>query len=499
MQAPQVAIIELGSQFTLLIERSLREIGYRSIILNPAHARDWLMEHRPKAVILSGGASSVYDADAAQPPSEVLTLMHNDGQQVQVLGICYGMQWLAHRLGGFVQASDGRREYGEASVSICESGSMFDGTPWRQQVWMSHGDSVLSVPEGFEIMALSESGSIAAMKRGHLWGVQFHPEVTHTTHGKVLLENFMLSASAVKDWTPSSMIHEIREKTVREIGAERAIFGFSGGVDSTTLAALLAPALGEQLLAVTIDGGQLRENELGEIRRHAEHAGAQLRTVDARSEFATVLAGITDAEEKRKRFKRLYVSLLQTVARQFAAKYVLQGTGGAKIKSHHNVGLDMGELVQLHPVDHLFKYEIRALAGDLGLPESVSKRQPFPGPGLFLRVVGTPATPEKLDVVRWADAQVREILIRHRLYDQISQLVVAYIGVDTVGVKGDGRVYKGSIAIRAIETADFMTAQGMWLPKEAVTEIKRIVTAHPEIVRVWFDPTDKPPATTEFE
>ena len=508
---PNVAIIELGSQYTLLIERTLRELGVRSVILDPKRAKSWLEKHPLKAVILSGGAASVYDDDAPQPPKEVLSLRREDGKPIALLGICYGMQWLTHQLGGEVKAIDGNREYGDATIRLSGSAdSFFADTPNSQRAWMSHGDSVTTLPQGFTVLARSEADTVAAMQNGSVWGVQFHPEVSHTPHGKTILTNFLRFAECEQDWEPSSVVASIQANATAHLGNERVIFGFSGGVDSTTVSAILAPVLGERLQAVTIDGGHLREGELEEIKRHAEAAKVSLRIMDARDEFNAVMHDTIDAEEKRRRFKQVYTSLFIRAAQDFGATAVLQGTlapdriesgatGGAVIKSHHNVGLDMGNLLQLHPIDYLFKYEVRALAKEVGLPESVWNRQPFPGPGLFLRVVGVPATPDKLDIVRWADARVREILIRHGLYDQLSQLVVSYMGINTVGVKGDARVYRGSIVVRAVETIDFMTAEGVWFPKLAVNEIKRVLTSHPEIVRAWFDPTDKPPATTEME
>ncbi len=348
------------------------------------------------------------------------------------------------------------------------------------------------------------------MRSGSVWGVQFHPEVTHTPHGKAMLANFLRHAGCERDWAPSSIVSSIQRDVIARLDRERAVLGFSGGVDSTTLSAILAPVLGERLLAVTIDGGHLRDGELAEIRTHAEAARVNLRVIGAHHEFHDALAGVIDAEEKRRRFRGVYTSLLVRAAQECGATAVLQGTlapdriesgatGGAVIKSHHNVGLDMGTLLQIHPINFLFKYEVRALAKEIGLPESVWHRQPFPGPGLFLRVVGVPATPATLDMVRWADARVRDILMRRGVYEQLSQLVVAYIGVRTVGVKGDARVYGGAIVVRAVETLDFMTARGVHFSDDIEDEISSVLTRHPEIVRVWFDPTKKPPATTEME
>lgn len=513
MSIPEVVIIELGSQVTLLIERLCRELGVRTVILDPRRAAGWLKSHPVKAVILSGGAASVYENNAPQPPEDVLSLKRTDGSPVPVLGICYGMQWIAQHLGGTILPHPERREYGEAAINVLHGNDpLFDGTPREQTVWMSHGDSVVKIPEHFRVLAETKNGVIAAMGNGTLiWGVQFHPEVHETAEGKTLLKNFLYTiAGCERDWKPSSLVASIQTKIEQELGPAKAIIGFSGGVDSTTLAAIAGGVLGKRLRAVTLDGGHLREGEPEEIHRHAESAGVNLVTINARDEFSTALADITDAEEKRRRFKEVYTRLLVQAAREFGAAAVIQGTlapdriesgatGGAVIKSHHNVGLDMDGLKQIHPVDHLFKYEIRALAGTLGLPESIWRRQPFPGPGLFIRVVGTPATPDKLEIVRWADARVKEILVRHRVYDKISQLVVAYLGLNTVGVKGDGRIYGGAIVVRAVESIDFMTARGVHLSDAIEREISSVLTSHPKIVRVFYDPTQKPPATTEFE
>lgn len=510
-QDPTVAIIELGSQYTLLIERTLRELSTRSVILDPKRAGKWLENHPVKAIILSGGKSSVYDKDAPQPPEQVLSITQDNQQPVAILGICYGMQWLTHRLGGEVKPVPGNREYGEAEITFEQPHhEMFNRTPQWQPVWMSHGDSVVVIPEGFKALAHTQSGTIAAMSNGSLWGVQFHPEVTHTLYGKVMLANFLERAKCERDWQPSSIVTSIQKSVSEQVGKGKAIFGFSGGVDSTTVSAILAPILGKRLRAVTIDGGNLREGELDEIELNAKAAKVNLRIVNARGEFNQMMSKTIDAQEKRQRFKEVYKRILIREALEFGAEFVLQGTlapdriesgatGAAVIKSHHNVGLDMGSLIQLDPVAHLFKYEVRALAQEVGLPESVWSRQPFPGPGLFLRVVGTPATPDKLEIVRWADARVRDILTHHGVYNQISQLVVAYIAANTVGVKGDGRVYGGAIVVRAVETPDFMTVRGVHLSDEIESEISTTLTKHRDIVRVWYDPTEKPPATTEME
>lgn len=512
---PKVAIIELGSQYTLLIERTMREIGVRSAILTPQRALSWIQQHPVRAIILSGGAASVYDKNAPKLPREVLNLRTENGEPIAVLGICYGMQWIAHTLGGEVKADSSHREYGQTEIRFAaDSDPLSRGLGFDPQlVWASHGDSVVQPPREFGIVARSSSNGIAAITNLErtIWGVQFHPEVTHTPNGKRMLANFLEhTARCKRDWVPSLIAEDIRQCVLEELDSRKAIIGFSGGVDSTTLSSIIAPTLKRRLRAVTIDGGHLRERERKEILEHARRAGVSLKIVDAKAMFARTMANVTDAEEKRRRFKKIYAELLARAARDFNATAVIQGTlapdriesgatGGALIKSHHNVGLYMKDLAQIHPIDHLFKYEVRGLAQDARLPASVWNRQPFPGPGLFLRVVGTPATPEKLNLVRWADVRTREILERRGLYEGLSQLVVAYVGTKTVGVKGDARVYGGAIVVRAVKTADFMTAHGVHFPDEVEEEISRILTRHPDIVRVWYDPTEKPPATTELE
>lgn len=512
---PKVAIIDLGSQTTLLIERTLREIGFRSVILNPKQAQDWFEKNPVNAVILSGGSASVYQENAPQPPEMIFSLKREDGRPVEILGICYGMQWLVQHLGGEVKP--GGREYGRVRINRGPGiqGALLAGTPTEQDVWMNHGDSVTNLPDGLSNIAYSGSGigsetKIAAMQGGNISGALFHPEVTHTKHGQQILLNFLRSAKCRQDWVGSSIARSIQDNIAESVQGRRAIIGFSGGVDSTTLAALAAPVLKDKLLAVTIDGDNLRKNEVYEICTHAGTVKVGLHIEDARDLFQAAFTGITDAEFKRRQFKDVYREVLMTVAKRFDVQVILQGTlapdriesgttGGVNIKSHHNVGLDMGDLIQIHPIDHLFKYEVRDLAQKINLPKSIWNRQPFPGPGLFIRVVGVVPTPDKLEIVRWADHVVKEILVKNGFYDEISQLVVAYLGLQTVGVKGDARVYGGAIGIRAVRTLDFMTAEGVWFPESVVSELKSALTAHPEVVRVWFDPTDKPCATTEFE
>ncbi len=305
-----------------------------------------------------------------------------------------------------------------------------------------------------------------------------------------------------------SAVEKIRRETVSQLNGKKAVFGFSGGVDSTTIATILAPELKDQLTIVVIDAGHLRENELIEIKKHAQWAGVKnnIRIVYAQEEFLKKIGRTTDAEEKRKRFKEAYASVFINVAKEVGAEVVIQGTLATDIdeskktknfiKSHHNVGLDM-DLAQIHPLKDFYKHEVRRISREIGLPESVFNREPFPGPGLFLRVVGTPITSKKLDIVRWADNETREQLKLSNV--NVSQLVVAYIGIKTVGIKNSSRAYGGSIIVRAVNTKDFKTAKGVYFSKAVAGKIMGRLTKHPDVVRVWFDSTNKPPGTTEME
>lgn len=503
----QILIIDLGSQYTRVIGRTLREMGFRSIILPSARAERWLKDHNPKGIILSGGSASVSDPKAPQIPEVVFE------SDVPILGICYGMQYIARRFGGEIVSHHKGKEYGKTSV-IFHDDRLLDGIEKEPSiVWASHGDSVETPPSGFRVIAeATDGGTIQAMTDDtRIWTLQFHPEVTHTQGGKTILRNFLAGICECEtDWAAEDIIGEIRREVADVTADKRAIIGFSGGVDSTTLSAVLSPILGDSLLGICIDTGGLRENELDEIRQNAEAAGIRLRVVDAAERFEQALGDTTDAETKRKRFKVVYGEILEEEAKRFGADFIVQGTlatdeiesgkaGQAElIKSHHNVGLDLA-LDELHPFRNLFKYEVRDLGPALSLPEFVSARQPFPGPGLYVRVIGAPVTTKRRSILRFADAEATRILRKHGLYDEISQLVVALVCVDTVGIKGDGRVYKPSVVIRAVQTSDFMTVSGYQIPSEVRAEITDTITKHEDIVRVWYDETNKPPATTELE
>jgi len=342
--------------------------------------------------------------------------------------------------------------------------------------------------------------------------VQFHPEVEETEDENIILNNFVSGiCGCVKDYDKRDVIEEIRKNTKQELGTGTAIIGVSGGVDSTTLAAILAPTLGEQLKAFMIDTGGMRKDEIERVKDIAERAGIKLEIIDKyKNKFVENIGKSIIAEEKRAHFREVYGEVFKEVAKNYGATHMLQGTlatdliesgktgNSALIKTHHNVNLDLG-LKELMPLSDFFKFEVRELAREIGLEELVSARQPFPGPGLYLRIVGVPVTLELLEMVREADHEVAEILKKHNIYNKISQTIVALFGVNTVGVKGDGRVYGYSMVVRTVETEDFMTVKGFYLSKEVCDEITSTLIRHTKIVRVLFDWTSKPPATTEFE
>lgn len=508
MEQPKVLIVDLGSQYTLVIGRTIRELGFRAIIVSPEKAEKWLAINSPKAIILSGGSASVYDEGAPAVPKSVLA------SGIPILGICFGMQFLAARFGGEVTPHRDNKGYGHAVVRVDPADKLFLNMEIRQEVWESHGDTVTQLPPDFKSIAVSEkTGSIAAMScpKANAWGVQFHPEVTHTLQGQAMLWRFLTTICGCEiDWEPKDAIAEIQREVGDIAEGKKFLMAFSGGVDSTTLARALSPVLGRNLLAVTIETGALRMNELEEIRANAKSAGVHLKVIHAARRFQKAIRNTTDAEKKRKRFKKVYGRILEEVARDFGADFIVQGSlatdiiesgkvgNAALIKSHHNVGLNLS-IKELHPFRRIFKYEVRDIARALKLPDWVSERQPFPGPGLFLRVRGAPATPDKLAIARWADHEVTWILKQHKIYDELSQLVVGLNCTKAVGIKGDARVYGYVVEVRAVQTSDFMTARGYHFPSEVAAEICNVVTRHPKVVHVAFYPTNKPPATTEFE
>ncbi|MDP9249742.1 MAG: glutamine-hydrolyzing GMP synthase [bacterium] len=508
----QILVVDLGSQYTEIIRRSLRYLGFRSIILPPENSLEWAKDNKPKAIILSGGTINISDADAPEIPEGIISL------GVPILGICLGMQWLAYLHDkNSIQAVQEGKSYGPVEVSFNKDkqSKLFEKLAGKINAWSSHGDSVKNAPAGFSVIATSKNGAvIEAMEcvDKKLWGVQFHPEVEQTEDENIILNNFVsVLSGCAPDYDKKDVINEIRENTKKVLGNGTAIIGVSGGVDSTTLAAILAPALGDKLKAFMIDTGGMRKDEIAHVQAIAEKAGINLEIIDTyKNKFVESIGQTIDAEEKRAQFRKVYGEVFKEVAKNYGATHMLQGTlatdliesgsagKSALIKTHHNVDLDLG-LVEIMPLSDFFKFEIRELAHEFGLDELLANRQPFPGPGLYLRVVGVPVTEELLEIVREADHEVMEILKKHNVYDKIAQTIVALLGVNTVGVKGDGRVYGYSIVVRTVETVDFMTVKGFYLEPKICEEIISALIKHPKIVRVFFDWTTKPPATTEFE
>jgi len=457
----QILIIDLGSQYTEIIRRSLRYLGFRSKIVLPGEA---LLAGQSKGcpargIILSGGSASVYDSDAPKIPKEILDL------NIPILGICYGMQWLAYinDPNSIHKIKEGK-SYGPVEVTL-KTSQLFENLTEKNQgkinAWSSHGDSVKNVPKDFNIIATSKDGRvIEAMECAEkkLYAVQFHPEVEQTEDENIILNNFTEKiCHCVHDYDKKNVIEEIRNNTKKILGDGTAIIGVSGGVDSTTLAAILAPALGSKLKAFLIDTGGMRKGEIEKVKEIAKKAGINLEVIEKyKNKFIEKVGTTINAEEKRAQFRAVYGEVFKEVAKSYNATHMIQGTlatdliesgsagKSALIKTHHNVDLNLG-LKEIMPLSDFFKFEVRELAREFGLEELLVGRQPFPGPGLYLRVVGVPVTEELLEIVREADYEVTDILTKHNLYSKISQTVVALLGVKTVGVKGDGGVASGDL------------------------------------------------------
>ncbi|ADW22547.1 MULTISPECIES: glutamine-hydrolyzing GMP synthase [Thermus] len=502
-----VLVLDFGSQYTRLIARRLRELRVFSLILPGRASLEEILKHKPQALILSGGPNSVFDPDAPRPDPRVLTL------GLPTLGICYGMQLLAQELGGKVERA-GRAEYGKALLTRYQ-GPLFKGLEGEVQVWMSHQDAVTELPPGWRVVAETEENPVAAMEApdGKTFAVQFHPEVAHTPKGMQILENFLEIAGVKRDWTPEHVLESLVKEVRERVGEDRVLLAVSGGVDSSTLALLLAKARVNHL-AVFVDHGLLRLGEREEVEGALKALGVNLRVVDARERFLTALKGVEDPEEKRRIIGREFVEVFSQVAREAGPfRFLAQGTlypdviesagepGAAKIKSHHNVGGLPEDLKfeLLEPFRLLFKDEVRELALLLGLPDPIRLRHPFPGPGLAVRILGE-VTEEKLDILRRADDIFISLLREWGLYSQVAQALAVLTPVRSVGVAGDERKYGYVLALRAVTTEDFMTADWARLPLDFLDEAARRITRRvPEIGRVVYDLTSKPPATIEWE
>lgn len=513
-----IVVLDYGSQTAQLIARRVREIGVYSELLPWNTPAERVLALHPKGLILSGGPASVYDPGAPTLPPYVLA------SGLPVLGICYGMQVLAHALGGQVAAAQ-EREYGPAVLHISAPAPLWNGLPTDLDVWMSHGDRIEAVPPGFVLLACTANSPIAAMgdQQRHIYGLQFHPEVSHTPQGVDLLANFVLRICGCRaDWSPAAFIEEAIARTREQVGEGRVLLALSGGVDSSVVAALLHRAIGGRLVSVFIDHGLLRQGEAEQVIATFRHAmGLNVVAVDAADAFLEALAGVTDPEAKRRiigeQFVRTFEREARRIAQQMGAiEYLAQGTiypdviesaapdrpTAQRIKTHHNVaGLpaDM-RFTLVEPLRYLFKDEVRRVGEALGLPPEIVWRQPFPGPGLAVRCLGE-VTRERLERLRAADAIFTEELhAAGLLYTETAQAFAVLLPVRSVGVMGDHRTYGETVALRAIRTDDFMTADWARLPADLLAQVSvRIVNEVSGVTRVVYDITSKPPATIEWE
>ncbi|MHB0976804.1 MAG: glutamine-hydrolyzing GMP synthase [Candidatus Aquicultorales bacterium] len=507
----KVLVLDFGAQYAQLIARRVRECRVYSEIVPHSITADEIKEKNPRALILSGGPMSVYEDRAPACDPAIFKL------GVPILGICYGMQLMAHALGGEV-AKTGRREFGRTHLSVEGlTDGLFAGLPADQVVWMSHCDAVGKPPRGFGVSAHTESAPVAAMEDGKrkLFGLQFHPEVVHTDHGMEILKNFLYDqAECQPSWTMFSIIEDAVERIRGTVGERKVICGLSGGVDSSVAAALVHRAVGDQLTCIFVDHGLLRKNEAElVVETFRKHFHINLVHVDASRRFIEKLTGVTDPEVKRKTIGNEFIRVFEEEASKLKeVDFLVQGTlypdviesgtkDAAKIKTHHNVG-GLPEDMQfklVEPLRALFKDEVRAVGEELGLPEEIVWRQPFPGPGLAVRIIGD-VTAERLEILREADAVVEEEIKRAGLYKEIWQSFAVLPCIRSVGVMGDARTYAYPIAIRAVKSEDAMTADWARMPYEVLERMStRIINEVPGVNRVVYDISSKPPSTIEWE
>lgn len=510
-QPHPIVVLDFGSQFTQLIARRIREMNVYSVIVPCNIAFDQLVKMSPQALILSGGPSSVYDP--ASPVCDERVLKMN----LPVLGICYGLQWMSHKLGGKVEPAS-RREYGFAQLDICGESKVLQGIPTPLRVWNSHGDHVTAVPPGFEITGRTENAiSVIENPQARQYAVEFHPEVRHTERGSDILKNFVQNICGIQpNWFPRSFIAETVERVREQVGDGRALCALSGGVDSAVAATLVGRALGDRLTCVFVDNGVLRKNEFERVTaKLREQAHLTVRAVDRSKRFLDRLRGVTDPEKKRKIIGEEFIRVFEEEARGIGnPEFLVQGTlypdviesvsvkgPAATIKSHHNVGGLPEDLKfkLIEPLRELFKDEVRVVGRELGLDEEIVSRQPFPGPGLAVRIVGE-VTEERLRMVREADAIVVEEVRAAGLYHRLWQSFAVLLPVSSVGVMGDARTYASTIAVRAVESEDGMTADWAKLPHALLERMAtRIVNEVKGVNRVVLDITSKPPGTIEWE
>ena len=506
----KIVVLDYGSQYNQLITRRIREIGVFSELVSHKISAAELKEINPIGIIFSGGPNSVYEEGAFGVDEKIFDL------GIPVLGICYGMQLISHKLGGKVEAAE-NKEYGKAMLDLEANASLFTETPEHQQVWMSHGDLVTQVPAGFETVATSPDCPIAAIQdtARKFYGVQFHPEVRHSEYGNDVLRNFAFNVCQAKgDWSMENFIEMEIQKIRDKVGDKKVLLGLSGGVDSSVVGVLLQKAIGNQLTSIFVDHGLLRKGEADQVMATlGGKFGLNIIKVDASERFLGKLEGVSDPEQKRKIIGNEFVYVFDDEANKLkGVDFLAQGTlytdviesgtdTAQTIKSHHNVG-GLPEDMQfelIEPLNTLFKDEVRALGTQLGMPNEIVWRQPFPGPGLGIRVMGE-ITPEKVEVVRESDAILREEIKAAGLERDIWQYFTVNTGVRSVGVMGDGRTYDYTVAIRAITSIDGMTADFARIPWDVLQKISvRIVNEVAHVNRIVYDITSKPPATVEWE
>ncbi len=508
----EVVVLDYGGQYSQLIARRVRECGVFSELLPHHVGAEEVARRRPKGIILSGGPASVYAADAPPLDPELLDL------GVPVLGICYGMQLIALELGGRVEGAE-VGEFGRSQLTVHQTGRLLAGTPTAQSCWMSHRDTVFAPPPGFDALASSTASPVAAFESSQraIYGIQFHPEVVHTPYGQQVLDNFLRDiCGSSGDWSAASVIDDQIARIRAQVGEGRAICGLSGGVDSSVAALLVHRAIGDRLTCVFVDHGLMRKNEGAQvISAFRDTFKVPLVAVDAADRFLARLKGVSDPERKRKLIGAEFIRVFEEEAAKLEdVRFLVQGTlysdviesgggtGAATIKSHHNVGglPDDLEFELVEPLRTLFKDEVRAVGAELGLPERLVWRQPFPGPGLAIRIVGGEATRERLDTLREADAILQDEIRKAGLYRELWQSFCVLPDIRTVGVQGDGRTYGNVIAIRAVTSDDAMTADWARLPYDLLEQIaSRMINEIRPVGRVVLDITSKPPGTIEWE
>jgi len=509
MHHERIAILDYGSQYTRLITRRLRELGAFGLVYGPDATAQEIAGADLRGVILSGGPNSVLEAGAPPVDPAVFDL------GVPVLGICYGQQLMARDFGGQIHRAS-KREYGKATIQVSEGESvLFRGMELEQVVWMSHGDHVEAAPEGYRVTAKTPGVPVAAMEHEGLrrYGIQFHPEVTHTQHGNALLLNFLHACGMKLDWNAGHFIEQKVEAIRAQVGSGTVVLGLSGGVDSSVAALLLHKAIGDQLTCVFVDTGLMRKDEMQHVQEAFAPFDLKVKWVDASAKFLGELEGVSDPERKRKIIGRVFVEVFEQEAKATGAQFLGQGTlypdviessgigGAVLVKSHHNVGglPERMNMQLVEPLRELFKDEVRRAGLALGLPEDMVWRHPFPGPGLAVRNAG-PITAERVHILQNADAIFIEELKKSGWYKLTSQCFAVLLPVQTVGIMGDERTYENMCALRAVTSEDFMTADWARLPHDLLeTCAQRIVNEVKGINRVVFDITSKPPATIEYE